>query len=141
MAPDGAYVVAWTDQGATFSVFAQPYDPAGVAIGGTVAANQTGFVSSGLPSPDDVPPTQTVTMACDGSFLVGWTDVGTAFLPFVRRFDPAGLPLGPEESLGLVPSFTNVTPWAAADPDGGEYVVAWTESGSTFQVHHEWFGP
>ena len=69
----------------------------------------------------------------------GWTDVGSGFAPMLRRFDPTGAPLGPEYSIAQ--TFTNLTPWVAVDPDGGEHVIAWTDTGTAYRTLHEWLGP
>ena len=128
---DGAFVVAWNDEW-TFDVFAQAYDAAGVHIGGAVRANQTGavyFYSDGF---SDTPPPQSVSMACDGSFVVGWTTDRAWFRPY----DAAARPMS-DETGGTYR--TELPASVAVAPSGGSFVHVWTDDAQS--VQHEWYAP
>ncbi|MEQ1570418.1 MAG: hypothetical protein ABMA64_32595 [Myxococcota bacterium] len=134
--PDGALVVAWTEV-ASASVYVQRYDATGGSLGGATQVSQSGLIAAN-PMPGQVQLLQSVSMACDGSFVVGWTDPLVAFTPFLRRFDAVGAPLSDEEPYG-VGQFTRAPGIVAVDPGGGDHVMAWTDEAS-LQVQHQFLG-
>ncbi|MEZ4239520.1 MAG: hypothetical protein R3F59_25855 [Myxococcota bacterium] len=132
MAQDGRLVVAWTEEDVLRRVRARlrpGHRPVGQAL---VTANQTGAVASWAGGRRSSRPPRASGIACDGSFIIAWTEIGLAFAPCVRRFDPAGVASGRSRRTARGPSPTCRQP-VAVEPDGGEHVVGWVDDGQLFE--------
>jgi hypothetical protein len=129
----GDFVIAWeswapyggdTSEG---SVQAQRFAADGTRAGVQFQVNETTAGEQGFPA---------VAVEPDGHFVVAWWSVGgvpppSEFDPWwyggivrARRFDPLGVPVGPEVQVNRHGVASRMTPALAAVP-GGKYVLAW----------------
>jgi hypothetical protein len=120
---DGDFVVVWQGNGSgdTAGIFAQRYNPAGVAQGSEFRVNATTANAQSQPA---------VAMDADGDFVVVWSGNGPGDDGgvFAQRFSAAGVALG---SQFLVNTFTTggqAVPAVATDA-AGNFVIAWSSSG------------
>ena len=121
MAPDGSFVVVWQSKNqdsSDFGIYAQRYTPDGIPVGGEFRVNDT--VASAQAAPE-------VAVAADGSFVVAWesnVQDGDKHGVFARRFDAAGVPLGPEVQVNTFTGDEQRAPAIATDATGN-FVVTW----------------
>jgi hypothetical protein len=124
-AADGAFVVVWSSYGQdgdTYGVFGQRYDASGTARGSEFRVNAytTGYqVDPG------------VAAAADGGFVVVWSSYGQeafGWSVFGQRFDAAGLSLGTEFRVNLLPQSVEPFP-SVSSAATGDFVVAWQSFG------------
>ena len=130
MAPDGSFMVVWTQNanpfGSRFDLFGRIYNSNGSPRTGEIRLNQGTFTSTSNP------PRARVAANAAGSFLVVWSD--SQFLAEVvqaRLLGPDGQSPGGVTQLaaGNVAGFPYVSPPdVAADPAGG-FLAAWIEYG------------
>lgn len=116
MAPDGAFVIAWTDdQDHNFysEVFARGFNANGSERFSDITVNGVGTASQYRPS---------VGLAADGGFVVAWID--QAYAVKSRPFDPNGTPLADEMILNNDSLQMTNRPTIDVTPDG-DYVVVW----------------
>jgi hypothetical protein len=118
-APDGSFVVAWTDyglysDGSDTAVRARRFDSAGAPLGSDFVVNTytTGEQAD-----------QAVARAADGSFIVVWADRDREAI-VGRRYDGAGVAQGSEFDISATPSNYRSDPSVAAASDG-RFVVVW----------------
>ena len=115
----GAFIVVWQGQGLgdTIGVFGQRFDATGTPVGGEFAVNTylTGLQVAA-----------TVAVGGGGEFVVSWQGQGIAdgFGVSARRFDGAGVPLGPEFQVNTYTEGGNMRPRAVLHP-GGDFTVVW----------------
>jgi hypothetical protein len=116
-APDGRFVVVWSDGIGNSDLYAQRFDSAGNPSGPAIQVTASPTIDE--QSPD-------VAMAPDGSFLVTWCYFQTpdAYVQ-ARAFNGAGTG-GSVFAVndGIIPA---AIPHLAAD-SSGEYVVVWSEN-------------
>jgi hypothetical protein len=119
------FVVVWTSfgqDGSSEGIFGQRYDGAGVPRGAEFRVNT--YTTSGQYSPS-------IGMDPQGNFVVVWTsssqDAGTPGV-FGQRFDPAGVPQGPEFQVNVYTTSFQTQPAVAMDAAGG-FVVVWASQG------------
>jgi hypothetical protein len=124
--PAGNFVVVWSSHGQgpqpRWDVFGQRYDSSGAALGGEFRVNSFTTEDQRFPS---------VASDASGNFVVAWQDDGSPGRDdgvFVRRFDGAGLPLGPDSRVNTYTTSTQASPSIASDPSGN-FVVAWSSKG------------
>jgi hypothetical protein len=130
MAPDGSFMVAWTQNanpfGSRFDLFGRIYNADGSPRTGEIRLNQGTFTSTSNP------PRARVAANAAGSFLVVWSD--SQFLAEVaqaRLVGPDGQSPGGVTQLaaGNAAGFPYVSPPdVTADPAGG-FLAAWIEYG------------
>jgi len=140
MAADGAFVVAWNEVGSTFDAFAQLYTASSKPVNSAFIVNESGVVRSDSdPDPGREPEAPVaVAMNANGNFTVVWTEVGSEFSVFARRFDADGDPSGSQFKVSLDGMFVTAPPTVAASLGNASHAVAWT-GGSSFQVAHKLF--
>ena len=140
MAADGAFVVAWNEVGSTFDAFAQLYTASSKPVNSAFIVNESGVVRSDSdPDPGREPEAPVaVAMNANGNFTVAWTEVGSEFSVFARRFDADGDPSGSQFKVSLDGMFVTAPPTVAASLGNASHAVAWT-GGSSFQVAHKLF--
>jgi hypothetical protein len=121
----GSFVVVWYSNGQDGSsggVFGQRYDAAGVPQGAEFRVNS--YTTGDQSSPS-------VGMDPLGNFVVVWSsygqDAGTGGV-FGQRFDPAGVPQGPEFQINVYTTSFQDVPAVAMDGAGG-FVVVWDSLG------------
>jgi hypothetical protein len=113
----GEFVVAWTSGG---DIVARRFDAAGNAFGPELTVSEDGTATHVRPA---------VAADAAGSFVVVWSTIqGGSSEISGRRFDAAGLPMGPEFRVNTVTSGLQVWPAVAVAPDG-RFVVLWTAFG------------
>jgi hypothetical protein len=127
MDADGDYVIAWDEfnlAGTSYAIYAQRYNAAGVAQGGSFPASATTsdrlFGSS-------------IGMSASGGFLVSWQRQnldGSGWGIFSQQFAANGSPLGTEFRVNTTTANNQQNVSVAADANGN-YIVAWQ---STDQV-------
>jgi hypothetical protein len=119
--PNGDFVVVWEGlgEGPGYEIFGQRYDADGGALGLAFQVNTT--PGSHLPE---------VAVAASGAFLIVWSHVGTGGVAEVRarRYDPAGVPLGPDFQVNSYTTGRQDYVDVASDADGN-FVVVWTSDG------------
>jgi len=128
MAPDGSFMVVWTQNtnpfGSRFDLFGRIYAADGSPRTGEIRLNQATFTSN--------PPRARVAANAAGAFMVVWSDSQyTARLAQARLLGPSGQPLGGVIQLaaGNDAGFPYVSPPdVTADPAGG-FLTAWIEYG------------
>jgi hypothetical protein len=124
MAPDGRFVVAWTDfgtEGDGFGVYARAFNADGTPRGPQFPVNTTVVLDQMDPA---------VGIAADGSFVVTWDGrlESGRFGVFARHFDAGVSPSG-EEFRVDADAWPDVRePSVALEPDG-DFVVAWQSPG------------
>lgn len=134
--PDGGFVVVWIDtarDGSETGVFGQRFDASNAPVGGDFQVNT---YTTGPQGDDDDGP----TVAADGSgrFMVAWDgrgpqDGGSVDV-FMRAYDEAGSPQGPEFLVSTpLDDLEERYPKAAAN-EVGDFVVAWNRAYSTVRA-------
>ena len=132
--PDGRFVVSWMSNDASLlGVFARRYDAAAVAQGPEFRLNVFTTTTQWQPS---------VAATANGGFVAAWEgaqqDSSGSDGIFVRRYDAAGNPEGPEVQANVFTTADQETPAIAAQPDG-RFVVAWTseiqDDGTNYGVY------
>jgi hypothetical protein len=119
VAPDGAFVVAWSEQG---DIHAARFDAAGQGLGGDFQVNS--FVTGIQYAP-------VLARAADGSPAAVWTSwesAGTdqSFTNVqLRRLDAAGMPIGADVQVNTSTAGRQEGP-AIASLGGEDFVVAWS---------------
>jgi hypothetical protein len=110
----GNFVVAWMGFGASYGVFGQRFDAAGVPLGGEflVSAN----ASAGGQTPE-------IATDAAGNFAVVW--LGAPGAVFVKRYDASGVARGPEFIVNAAPSTARHL--TVASDAAGNLAVAWAE--------------
>jgi hypothetical protein len=130
-APGGEFMVVWADDSVEddYGVLGRAFDGAGAPAGPAFQVNA--YTTFGQFDPD---------VAADGAgnFTVVWTSGpginpspgpdGESYGVFGRRFDVAGSALGGEFQVNTYTSGNQELP-AVAAASGGEFTVAWTDSG------------
>ena len=118
MAPDGRFVIGWSgiDDGSNRGVGAQRYASDGTPLGNAfVVNNQT-------PGWQEL---NSLEMSPDGSFFASMTDYNVAIGDiYVRRFDSAGVPLGPQ-TLVNSPNDGRQHVSDSAVSENGESIIVW----------------
>ncbi|HLA77784.1 MAG TPA: hypothetical protein VJU18_09415 [Vicinamibacteria bacterium] len=125
MNADGAFVVTWNslDQdGSERGVFAQRFAPDATPVGPELAVNTftTSFQRSSAVAVDGA-----------GGFVVAWHSYGQDGDNrgiFARRYNPSGIPLGPEFQVNTFTPGPQYGPSVAMDTGGG-FVVTWDSFG------------
>jgi hypothetical protein len=127
----GGFVVAWQSDGqdgGSYGVFAQRYQPSGAAAGAEIQVNA--YVTGWQRWPE-------VEALPGGGFLVVWSGAGPGDPDegiFARRYDGAGAARGAEFRVNTATAGTQYRPTTAVDPRGG-FVVVWAgQDGSAFGV-------
>jgi hypothetical protein len=117
----GNFVVVWDSMGqdgSGWGLFARRFDAGGTPLGGEFAVNE---FTSGMQGRASVAATP------DGGFVVAWESEhqdGNAYAIMARRFDAAGLPLGPEFQVNSYTTGHQMLADVAVDGTGG-MVVTW----------------
>ncbi len=130
-APDGGFVVAWTEGGLVppdtdgTSILARRYDSLGVPAGTAFTVNT--YVAGVQRSP-------AITHDGSGNFVVAWTSYGQdgdGSGVFAQRFDSAGAPAGTEFQVNTYTTANqspSQAPAIAAAPDG-TFTIVWYSAG------------
>jgi hypothetical protein len=134
MAPDGRFVIAWLDE-SNNNVHAQAYTAEGAVSGSIAQLNQTGAIRDNTDPLDEAPAPVSVAMNADGNFVAAWTKGGNPFSTFARRFDAVGSALSGETEISGG-EFTRSPPAVAAAGCFDNYVVAWSDDDTDFDVEH-----
>jgi hypothetical protein len=124
-APNGDFVVVWTDFGGLDDVRGQRYDSAGDPQGSPFRVNSytTGYQYA-----------QSVAVDADGDFVVVWSSLpsyhgfGRSGV-FGQRYDSDGAPLGTEFSVT-----SQFGPASVASDGDGNFVVVWSDSSADDDV-------
>ncbi len=126
MAPNGSFVIAWSSNGQDGSnrgVYAQRYDPSGVATGIEFRVNT---YTSGHQD------RATVAMDGSGNFVIAWTsdgqDNGGSYGIYAQRYFANGTADGGEFRVNTTTSGDQQNP-SAAMSSAGKLVVAWDGNG------------
>jgi hypothetical protein len=125
MANDGRFVIVWQSygqDGASYGVFAQRFDSAGVAQGAEVQVNSVATGAQLRPA---------VAMAPGGDFVVAWDSYpqdGAFNGVFARRFDSTGIAQGVEFQINTVTASEQLDP-ALGIGASGSFVVTWDSFG------------
>ncbi|MGH7342945.1 MAG: hypothetical protein ACREKH_20865, partial [Candidatus Rokuibacteriota bacterium] len=120
----GGFIIVWSGGGLGdgSGIFGQRYDATGTPVGGEFAVNTytTGAQYAA-----------TVAVGPGGDFLVTWRGANIADLTGIsaRRFDSAGVPLGPDFQVNTYTENSNSDPHAVLHP-GGEFTVIWDGAAS-----------
>jgi hypothetical protein len=123
MAPDGRFVVAWTDvyPGCCFpnNVVARRFDAAGMAVGSEFTVNSSTTYVQRDPA---------VSSDAAGNFVVVWQSErgdGHSYGVFGQAFDASGVPAGGEFQVN---TYTRNDQYAAtiAASGAGTFVIAWS---------------
>ncbi len=131
---DGDFVVTWSSfaqDGDGYGVYAQRYNPAGVAQGQEFQVN-TYTSSYQLYS--------TVAMDGDGDFVVTWSSFeqdGSAYGVYAQRYNAAGVAQGQEFQVNTYTNNYQLYSTVAMDGDG-DFVVTWSsfdQDGSGYGVY------
>jgi hypothetical protein len=121
VAADGSFMVVWSARDATqgLGVVARRFDASGNPQGGDIQVSAN--TSDGAAS---------VAVAADGTRLVVWPRGVNASASdvFARRFDAAGVPLGPEFKVN-VEAGLNLVPVVVAGPSSS-FTIAWRHAAS-----------
>jgi hypothetical protein len=121
----GSFVVVWQSYGQDGTgngVFGQRYDATGTPQGGEQRVNTYTTGDQGLPS---------VAVDASGNFVVVWqsyTQDGSGYGVFARRYDATGMPQGSEFQVNSVTTYSQFSPSVASD-GAGNFVVVWTSYG------------
>ncbi len=119
--PDGAFVVAWSDQrNGNSDIYAQRFDPSGNPIGANFRVNDDeGTAYQSWPSLASTP---------NGAFVATWPDQrGGNFDIYSQRFDSNGTPIGTNFRVNDDKGAANQgAPAVAALPDGA-FIVVWAD--------------
>ncbi|MCA9079343.1 MAG: DUF4347 domain-containing protein, partial [Planctomycetaceae bacterium] len=121
IAPNGHYVVVWSELNASWGVYAQEFNSLGIAVDLAFQVNQTAVGDQYWAS---------VAMADDGSFVITWTSVdqdGTGANVYARRFGANGS-AGNEVRINTTTGGTQESSSIAMD-SAGNYVIAWQGNG------------
>jgi hypothetical protein len=130
---DGGYVIVWTDG----RVFLQRYDASGVAVGGEVRVDPTGFV----PGNGGIEPS-VASLSGGGYVVTWWSNNGVNGQDvFAQRYDASGVAQG---GATLVNTTTGDQQFyqSAAGLSGGSYVVTWmslSQDGSGYGIYVQRF--
>jgi len=123
MAPDGAFLIAWSSQnqdGSNFGIYAQRYDAAGVRQGAEFRVNSYPTGNQGRPA----------VSTGGGGFVVVWHSGegqdGNNYGVFGQRLDASGAFLGGEFQVNTYTFGPDVLPHVAADR-AGNFTVIWTQ--------------
>jgi hypothetical protein len=122
MTAAGRFVVVWDSfgqDGNSYGVFGQRYDPAGIPVGGEFQVNT--YTTSFQSGP-------AVAMTAAGSFVVVWgshTQDGNGYGVFGQRYDATGAPIGGEFRVNTHTTSDQYSPELAAGT-AGDFVVVWT---------------
>ncbi|MDP1863954.1 MAG: DUF4347 domain-containing protein [Thiobacillus sp.] len=126
MAPNGSFVIAWSSNGQDGSnrgVYAQRYDPSGVATGIEFRVNT---YTSGHQD------RATVAMDGSGNFVIAWTsdgqDNGGSYGIYAQRYFANGTADGGEFRVNTTTSGDQQNP-SSAMSSAGKLVVAWDGNG------------
>jgi hypothetical protein len=117
---DGNFVIVWESVGQDGygrGLFGRRFSADGAALGGEFAVTAYTAREQEFPAIDVLP---------GGGFVVVWhsTHQGPGSDVFARRFDPEGLPLGPEVQVNSYTTLSQLIADVAADRSGG-FVVVW----------------
>jgi hypothetical protein len=122
---DGSFVIVWEGgDDRDRSVFGRRFDVQGEPLSGR-------FRLSTITDGSQIQ--ATVARAADGGFLAAWTS-GPEIFPvrlsdvYIRRFDAAGKPLGPEAPAGVNTFHEQSEPLVVAI-ENGSFLVGWTSFG------------
>jgi hypothetical protein len=129
----GNFVVAWESgspsyyygshpDGSASGVFLQRYDPMGGALGGETLVNTTTQGRQGVPAVASDPAGNFVVVWQSGGYRVSGDGSSTGI--FGQRFDPTGIPLGPEFQVNTYTTGPQLSPAIASDA-AGDFVVVW----------------
>jgi hypothetical protein len=132
----GNFVVAWdSDQGTgAYGIFAQRYDSAGVRQGGEFRVNAHTTFNQGSPA---------LAAEFDGDFVVVWqsyTQDGSRWGTFGRRYDGLGTPEGPEFVLNTYTTGHQTFPAVASDASG-RFVTLWDSEHGSVGIFGQRFVP
>jgi hypothetical protein len=122
---DGDFVVVWqsfSQDGASYGIYAQRYNAAGVAQGGEFRVNA---------ATDDSQSSASVTMDEGGDFVVTWHSYGqdgSSEGIYAQRYNAAGVAQGGEFLVNTTTANSQSSASVAMD-DGGDFVVAWQSYG------------
>jgi hypothetical protein len=122
MHTDGSFVVVWMgEDGSSFGVFGQRYNPNGVPLGGEFRVNSVTTYSQSAPS---------IALDAGGNFVVAWASQHDAgqYDVFARFYNASGTPRGTPFMVNRYTTAWQVVPVVAALPDGA-FVVAWASNG------------
>ena len=122
MAADGSTVVTW-ESGSSQSVVARRFAFGGSPLSGTL------FVS-----PSGTGEEPAVAVQADGSFVISWSlryrislsNTEEDYTVYARRYDSAGLPIGPEFKINTFDTGWQRYPAVSTTPDG-KYLISWTD--------------
>ncbi len=137
MAADGRFVIAWLGEQTGNHVLARVFEASGEAVGPALQVdeeNESEGSAWGAEVYDPDPPTQSVSMASNGDFVVSWN--ASHHGPYFRRFDASGDPLSPELPAAPTQQYAAFPAITAVSRCTGNHVVAWTETADLFQVRH-----
>jgi hypothetical protein len=146
VAANGAheFVIVWqsssyyggnSQDGSGTGVFGQRFDAAGALAGGEFRVNTFTNGPQNFPNVASDPTGNFVVTWQSGSssYYSGvWQD-GSATGVFLQRYDPAGVPVGPESRVNTTTRGRQAQPAVARDAAGG-FVVVWMSGGYRFQA-------
>ncbi|MGQ9575477.1 MAG: hypothetical protein ACUVUC_09175 [Thermoguttaceae bacterium] len=119
---NGNFVVVWESEsqdGVSWGVFGQRFAADGTRIGSEFQVNT--YTPSAQYDPQ-------VAMDADGDFVVAWSSFvqdGSGYGVYARRYNRAGVPLGPEFRVNQKTEYWQYQPAVAMSPQG-HFVVTWS---------------
>jgi len=130
----GDFVVAWmslAQDGSGYGIYAQRYNPAGVAQGGEFKVNTYTTNEQRFPS---------VAIDSTGDFVISWqstTQDGGGYGIYAQRYNAAGVAQGVEFRVNTYTTNDQKLPSVAMD-SAGDFVVTWqsnTQDGSGYGIY------
>ena len=125
MAPNGDFVITWSDasaDGGAYGVYAQRYNAAGVAQDGEFRVNSTTANNQYYSS---------VAMDAAGNFVIVWESFnqdGSGYGIYGQRYNAAGVAEGGEFQVNTTTSGDQITASVAVDA-AGNFVITWVSVG------------
>jgi len=122
---DGAFVVAWYDDGAgaDWDIFARRYNAAGSPLADQFVVNNVTANEQSYPS---------LAMGRNNEFVVSWQSLSLSggYDIFARRFDASGNPILGQFQVNNYTTGSQSYPSGAVDA-GGNFLVTWSSSAGT----------
>jgi hypothetical protein len=139
MAGDGSFVVTWASQsedGSGWGIYAQRYDPNGLALGGEFRVNTTTQDDQMAPS---------IGMAADGTFAIAWeshNQDGSGWGIYAQRYSNSGVAQGGEFQVNSTTANDQTAPTVGMAADGS-FMINWqsnNQDGDSWGVYGQRYG-
>ena len=120
IAPDGSYVITWTDQrNGNFDIYARMYNADGTANGSDFLVNDDGGST--------IQYTPSIAIAADGSFVITWRDYRSGIHIYAQAYNADGTADGSNFQIDSPSTSTHRNdPTIIMAPDGS-FIVTWSD--------------